>query len=65
MKVIMYIDLNLERLFDTVSHGKQIEILSRTINDGEVISLIFKYLHIGVMNRGFLEMSTEVTLQRS
>ena len=31
--------LDLERFFDTVSHSKLIEILSRTIKDGRVISL--------------------------
>ena len=29
--------------FDTVSHSKLIEILSRTINDRRVVSLIHKY----------------------
>ena len=32
------VDLDLERFFDTVSHSKLIEILSRTIKDGRVIS---------------------------
>ncbi|EJW89553.1 RNA-directed DNA polymerase (Reverse transcriptase), partial [gut metagenome] len=38
------VDLDLERFFDTVSHSKLIEILSRTIKDGRVVSLIHKYL---------------------
>ena len=33
------VDLDLERFFDTVNHSKLIEILSRTIKDGRVISL--------------------------
>ena len=33
------VDLDLERFFDTVSHSKLIEILSRTIKDGRVVSL--------------------------
>ncbi len=51
----MYVvDLDLERFFDTVSHSKLIEILSRTIKDGRVVSLIHKYLRSGVMNKGLV-----------
>ena len=57
------VDLDLERFFDTVSHSKLIEILSRTIKDGRVVSLIHKYLRSGVMNRGLFEASTEGTPQ--
>ncbi|WP_195668233.1 group II intron reverse transcriptase/maturase [Bacteroides intestinalis] len=57
------VDLDLERFFDTVSHSKLIEILSRTIKDGRVVSLIHKYLRSGVMNRGLFETSTEGTPQ--
>ncbi len=57
------VDLDLERFFDTVSHSKLIEILSRTIKDGRVISLVHKYLISGVINRGLFEMSTEGTPQ--
>ena len=35
---------DLERFFDTVNHSKLIEILSRTIKDSIVISLIYRYL---------------------
>lgn len=35
---IYVVDLDLERFFDTVSHSRLIEILSRTIKDGRVIS---------------------------
>src|SRR5690606_16391711 len=42
------VDLDLEKFFDTVQHGKLIEVLSRTIHDGRVISLIHKYLNAGV-----------------
>lgn len=38
--------------FDTVNHSKLIEVLSRTIKDGRVISLIHKYLNSGVMEDG-------------
>ena len=46
---IYVVDLDLERFFDTVSHSKLIEILSRTIKDGRVVSLIHKYLRSGVI----------------
>ncbi len=42
------IDMDMEKFFDTVNHSKLIEILSRTIKDGRVISLIHKYLNAGV-----------------
>ena len=57
------VDLDLERFFDMVSHSKLIEILSRTIKDGRVISLIHKYLRSGVMNKGMFEASEEGTPQ--
>ena len=60
---IYVVDLDLERFFDTVSHSKLIEILSRTIKDGRVVSLIRKYLRSGVMNKGLFEVSEEGTPQ--
>ena len=38
------VDMDLEKYFDTVNQSKLIEVLSRTIKDGRVISLIHKYL---------------------
>ena len=50
------VDMDLEKFFDTVSQSKMIEILSRTIKDGRVISLIHKYLKAGaVVDRKFEE----------
>jgi RNA-directed DNA polymerase len=46
---IFTVDMDLEKFFDNVSHTKLIEVLSRTIKDGRVISLIHKYLNAGVM----------------
>lgn len=57
------VDLDLERFFDTVSHSKLIEILSRTIKDGRVVSLIHKYLRSGVMDKGVFSESKEGTPQ--
>jgi group II intron reverse transcriptase/maturase len=42
------VDLDLEKFFDKVSHSKLIEVLSRTIKDGRVVSLIHHYLNAGV-----------------
>ena len=43
------VDIDLEKFFDTVHQSKLIEVLSRTIKDGRVISLIHKYLKAGVV----------------
>ena len=45
------VDMDLEKFFDTVNQSKLIEVLSRTITDGRVISLIHKYLCAGVVVR--------------
>lgn len=52
------IDLDLEKFFDTVNHSKLIEILSRTIKDNRLLSLIHKYLNSGVVVRNKIEEST-------
>ena len=51
------VDLDLEKFFDKVNHSKLIEVLSRTIKDGRVVSLIHKYLNAGVQMGGQLEAS--------
>ena len=56
---VYVVDMDLEKFFDTVCQSKLIEILSRTIKDGRVISLIHKYLNAGVISRGIFER-TEV-----
>jgi RNA-directed DNA polymerase len=53
------VDMDLEKYFDTVNQSKLIEILSRTIKDGRVISLIHKYLQAGVVVKHSFE-ETEV-----
>ena len=53
------VDIDLEKFFDTVCQSKLIEVLSRTIKDGRVISLIHKYLNAGVIANGMFER-TEV-----
>lgn len=51
------VDLDLEKFFDKVNHSKLIEVLSRTIKDGRVVSLIHKYLNAGVQVGGNFEPS--------
>jgi RNA-directed DNA polymerase len=56
---VYVVDMDLEKFFDTVCQSKLIEVLSRTIKDGRVISLINKYLNAGVISNGMFE-KTEV-----
>lgn len=49
------VDMDLEKFFDTVNQNKLIEVLSKTIKDGRVISLIHKYLNAGVVIAGQFE----------
>lgn len=42
------VDIDLERFFDTVNHDRLMNLISRTVDDGDVISLIRKYLVSGV-----------------
>lgn len=51
------VDMDLEKYFDTVNQSKLIQILSETIKDGRVISLIHKFLRAGVMVGGMFEDS--------
>jgi len=53
------VDMDLEKYFDTVNQSKLIQILSETIKDGRVISLIHKFLNAGVMVMGAFESSPE------
>ena len=53
------VDMDLEKFFDTVNQSKLIEIISRTVKDGRVISLIHKYLKAGVVVRNKYE-DTEI-----
>jgi RNA-directed DNA polymerase len=52
------VDMDLEKFFDTVNQSKLIEVLSRTVKDGRVISLIHKYLNAGVIVRNRFEFTT-------
>lgn len=55
------VDMDLEKFFDTVNQSKMIELLSRTVKDGRVVSLIHRYLLAGAVNKGKFE-ETELGL---
>ncbi|WP_347493867.1 reverse transcriptase domain-containing protein [Ruminococcus sp. HUN007] len=43
------VDIDLEKFFDTVNHDKLMTLVGKTIKDGDVISIIRKYLVSGIM----------------
>ncbi len=53
------VDIDLEKFFDTVPQDRLMSLVNRTIHNGDVESLIRKYLQAGVMDRGRYE-ETEV-----
>lgn len=53
------VDIDLEQFFDTVNQDRLITIIGKTIKDGDVVSLIRKYLSAGVMVKGVV-METKV-----
>jgi len=57
------VDIDLERFFDTVHHDRLMNILHRTITDGDVLSLIRKFLVSGVMVGNNYEETTVGTPQ--
>ena len=57
------VDIDLERFFDTVDHDKLMTIIGRTIKDGDVISIIRKFLVSGIMVDGEYEDSVIGTPQ--
>ena len=52
---VYVVDMDLEKFFDNVCQSKLIEVLSKTIKDGRVISLIHKYMNAGVIANGLFE----------
>ena len=57
------VDIDLQKFFDTVCHDKLISIIMKTIHDGELVSLIRKYLVSGVMENGIVSPTTIGTPQ--
>ena len=56
---VCVVSMDLQSCFDTVNHSKLIEVLSRTVKDGRVISLIHRYLKAGVMEDGGFHAAAE------
>ncbi len=57
------VDMDLEKFFDKVNHDKLMQILNNTIKDGDVLSIIRKFLVSGVMVNGVLIDTPEGTPQ--
>jgi len=57
------VDIDIASYFDTVNHDKLIRLISNTIKDGRVISLIRKYLKSEVMTGGVVMEVSEGTPQ--
>ena len=49
------VDLDLEKFFDTVNQDKLIGLIMKTVKDGEVVSLVRKFLVSWVMENGQYE----------
>ena len=43
------VDIDLEKFFDTVNHDKLMTLIGKTIKDGDVISIVRKFLNSGIM----------------
>lgn len=54
------IDLDLSKFFDTVNHSKLLQVLSSSIKDGRVISLIHKFLQAPVCENGVIGGTTKL-----
>lgn len=57
------VDIDLAKYFDTVNHDKLMRLLSETIKDNRVLSLIRKYLQSGVMINGVVVETEKGTPQ--
>lgn len=57
------VDLDLEKFFDNVPHDKLLRLFSNVVKDGDVVSLVYKFLRSGVMNQGQMEETKKGTPQ--
>ena len=60
---VWVVDIDLEKFFDNVCHDKLISLIMKTVHDGELVSLIRKYLKAGVMDKGVFQETTKGTPQ--
>ena len=57
------VDIDLQSFFDEVNQDKLIGIIRRTIKDGNLVSLIRKFLQSGVMEKGVIQDTKKGTPQ--
>lgn len=57
------VDIDLEKFFDNVCHDKLISLILKTVRDGDLVSLIRKYLVAGVMENGVVQETKKGTPQ--
>ena len=57
------VDIDLQSFFDEVNQDKLIGIIRRTVKDGNLVSLIRKFLQSGVMENGVLQPTKKGTPQ--
>lgn len=57
------VDIDLQSFFDEVNQDKLIGIMRRTIKDGNLVSLIRKFLQSGVMENGIIQETKKGTPQ--
>ena len=57
------VDIDLESFFDEVNQDKLIGIIRRTVKDGDLVSLIRKFLQSGVMEKGVIQPTKKGTPQ--
>ena len=57
------VDIDLEKFFDNVPHDRLLRLVSDVVKDGNVVSLINKFLKAGVMVKGNYEETTIGTPQ--
>lgn len=57
------VDIDLQSFFDEVNQDKLIGIIRRTVKDGDLVSLIRKFLQSGVMEKGVLRETKKGTPQ--
>ena len=57
------VDIDLQSFFDEVNQDKLIGIIRRTVKDGNLVSLIRKFLQSGVMEKGVVQETKKGTPQ--
>lgn len=57
------VDIDLQSFFDEVNQDKLIGIIRRSVKDGDLVSLIRKFLRSGVMEKGIIQETTKGTPQ--